>query len=389
MRALFWLLALFSLAVLLAVAGRYNTGYALVVVPPWRFDLSLNLLVLLLVASFVLAYLLLRLVVNTLRMPRAVREFRARKRRENAADALREALRLLFEGRFGQALKKADQAFIAGESPGLAALLAARAARGMNNETAETTWLGRARRHDEKMHDARLMTEAELHTDARRFDAALESLNSLQEGGQRHVAALRLSLRVHLALGRWGDMLRVARLLEKHRAIPPEHAASLKRRAHLEGMHDRKGDARQLIDYWAQLPAGERRDAQVAALAARLLIDAGDGGAAQKIIETRLGAQWDDGLSALYGDCKEGEALARISRAEEWLKDRPQDAQLLLTLGRLCRFQQLWGKAQSYLEASLAIAPSRGANLELAELFDRLDRPDQANRHYRAAAAFD
>lgn len=389
MRALFWLLALFSLAVLLAVAGRYNTGYALVVVPPWRIDLSLNLLVLLLAGVFVLAYLLLRLIANTLRMPRAVRDFRASKRRENAAEALREAQRLLFEGRFGQALKKAEQAFMAGEAPGLAALLAARAARGMNNEAAETTWLGRAQRHDARLHSARLMTEAELHVDARRFEAALESLNALQEGGQRHVAALRLSLKVHQALGRWADVLRVARLLEKHRAIASEHAASLKRRAHLEGLHARKGDPRQLIDYWTQLPAAERRDAQVAALAARLLIEAGDCGAAQKIIETRLEAQWDDSLVALYGDCIQGEAVERISRAEEWLKNRPTDAQLLLTLGRLCRIQQLWGKAQSYLEASLAVAPSRSTHLELAGLFDRLERPEDAGRHYRAAAAFD
>jgi HemY protein len=389
MRALFWLLALFSLAVLLAVAGRYNTGYALVVVPPWRLELSLNLLVLVLAAVFVFAYLLLRLVVNTLRMPRAVREFRARKRREKAAEALREALRLLFEGRFGQALKHADKAFMAGEAPGLAALVAARAARGMNNENAEFTWLGRAQRHDETLHTARLMTEAELHAEARRFDAALDSLNALQEGGQRHIAALRLALRVHRALGRWTDVLRVARLLEKHRAIAPEHALSLKRRAHLENLHGRQGDARQLIGYWSQLPAGERRDAQVAAVAGRLLIEAGDCGAAQRIIEGRLAAEWDDGLVALYGECRQGEAVERISRAEEWLKERPQDAQLLLTLGRLCRIQQLWGKAQSYLEASLALSPTRAAHLELAGLFDELQRPEDANRHYRAAAAGD
>ena len=58
---------------------------------------------------------------------------------------------------------------------------------------------------------------------------------------------------------------------------------------------------------------------------------------------------------------------------------------LLLALGRMCVRQKLWGKAQSYLEASLAIRPSRAAHLELARLFDQLERPDDANRHYRAS----
>jgi uncharacterized protein HemY len=47
---------------------------------------------------------------------------------------------------------------------------------------------------------------------------------------------------------------------------------------------------------------------------------------------------------------------------------------------------QLWGKAESYLEASLAIAPGWEAHVELAHLAERMDRTDDANRHYRAAA---
>jgi HemY protein len=57
-----------------------------------------------------------------------------------------------------------------------------------------------------------------------------------------------------------------------------------------------------------------------------------------------------------------------------------------VVLGRLCRQQQLWGKAQSYLEAALSVEISREAHLELAALADELGRADEANRHYRAAA---
>jgi HemY protein len=109
---------------------------------------------------------------------------------------------------------------------------------------------------------------------------------------------------------------------------------------------------------------------------------------AQRLIEDALDEQWDSGLAALYGDCAQGDALGRIARAEKWLHEQPGDAALLLTLGRLCRYQQLWGKAESYLEASLSQQPSRAAHVELARLLDSLDRVDDANRHYRAAAGF-
>ena len=49
---------------------------------------------------------------------------------------------------------------------------------------------------------------------------------------------------------------------------------------------------------------------------------------------------------------------ASIERAESWLKQHPDDAALLLTLGRLCAQQELWGKAQSYLDASIAVEPT-------------------------------
>jgi HemY protein len=46
MRALFWLLTLAALAVGLALAARYNEGYVLLVLPPWRAEVSLNLFLL-------------------------------------------------------------------------------------------------------------------------------------------------------------------------------------------------------------------------------------------------------------------------------------------------------------------------------------------------------
>jgi HemY protein len=67
---------------------------------------------------------------------------RQRVGRERAAQAIYDAVWLRIEGRFGQALKQATAAYEAGESRGLAALLAARAAHSLRDETRYRYWLG-------------------------------------------------------------------------------------------------------------------------------------------------------------------------------------------------------------------------------------------------------
>jgi HemY protein len=387
MRSLLWLLALFALAVGVSLAFGFNEGYVLIVLAPWRIELSLNLFLVLAIGGFLLGHMLLRLVSHTLRLPQAVRTFRERRRREKGERALREAVLQLFEGRYGHALKNAALSYAAGEAPGLSALVAARAAHFLRDTRREAEWLQHAAAQDAGVHAARLMTEAELHVDARRFEEALSALDALQAGGGRHIAALRLALRVYRGLGRWDDVLKAARQLEKHRALTPEAAAPLKMRAHRENLRGREGDARALADYWAAVPPAEQRDPRLAVAAARALIDAGDGASAQRIIESRLEDAWDSELAGLYADCRGGDTLARIARAEKWLQKHPQDARLLLALGRLCREQQLWGKAQSYFEASLAIRPSQDAHVELATLFAQLGRSEASNQAYRSAAA--
>ena len=49
MKGLFWILALFGLAVAVALGARVNDGYVLLVLPPYRAEVSLNLFILALV----------------------------------------------------------------------------------------------------------------------------------------------------------------------------------------------------------------------------------------------------------------------------------------------------------------------------------------------------
>lgn len=388
MKGLFWILALFGLAVAVSLGARLNEGYVLLVFPPWRMEISLNLFIVAAVLLFAAGYAVLRGLSVTFGLPRRVREYRERVRRERAAGVFQDAVRLLFEGRFGQSLKKATESYGAGTAPGMSALVAARAAQRMREPAKQQGWLERARIDDPRTEAATLMLEAEMLNESRRFDEAVDVLKRLQDKHGRHLAALRLELRARQGCGDWNGALRVARQLEKREALPPEVAREVKVQAHLANIAAHGTDVRQLNACLRDIPAGER-DHRVAAAAARGLMALGADSDAQAVIEDALDGkgEWSHDLAALYGHLKGGEVTGRIAKAEQWLQQQPEDGELLLALGRLCIRQRLWGKAQSYLEASLAVAETRDAHLELAHLFDQLERAEDANRHYRASAA--
>ena len=385
MRSLLWLLALFVLAVAIALLARFNDGYLLLVFPPYRAELSLNLALILLVTSFAVFYGVLRSLALTLSFPQRVREFHEKRKRERAANDFQDALRLLFEGRYSRALQKAAAAHDAGHSPSLSALLAAHAAQHLREPLKQEAWLARPSLDEPKMQPARLMLEAQTCVDLQRFDDAVNALQRLQKIAGIHIAALRLELRAQQGCAHWDEVLRLARLLEKRDRLLPELAREIKLKAHRENIRQRSSDSGQLLAYLREVPTGER-SARLARNFVEALLELGAEQEAQDLIEKQLETEWDSALVLLYGRLAGGDPTLRIARADQWLLLHDDDAQLLLTLGRLCLAQRLWGKAQSYLEASVSVEDQRDARLELARLFEQTERPDAAMRHYRAAA---
>ena len=387
MRALIWLLALAAIAVGLSLAARYNDGYALLVLPPWRIELSLNLLVLLALGTFIILHVFMRLVATLAALPERVRDYRASRARIRGEASLRESVRMIIEGRYARALRCAQDAYEAGHAQDLTALLALRAATQLRDAKRVAYWREQALAHDAENHQARLTLEALIAVEDRDYEEAKRLLDQMETERGRHIAALRLLIKVQQKLGNWRDVVRLVRQLVKHRAITSAQGTPLLARAHREMILSLAGDGAALKAYIERMPAVERNAHPFAVEAAQALIRANLCESASRLIEDAIEEQWDSRLAAAYGDCEGGDVMGRIARAEAWLHAQPGDVALLLTLGRLCRRIQLWGKAQSYLEASLSIRPMRHTHLELASLFDELGRTEEANRHYRQAAS--
>ena len=78
-------------------------------------------------------------------------------------------------------------------------------------------------------------------------------------------------------------------------------------------------------------------------------------------------------------------AIELGERAERWLREQLRILRLLAALGRLCIAAELWGKAQTYLEASLSFGVTRAALLDLARLAEREGKAAEAAKYFRRA----
>ena len=379
MRTLAWVIVIAALAVGLTLAAALNAGTVLLVLPPYRAEISLNFFVLLLVAGFVAGYAVVRAASALLRLPRQVREYRAARRREKARRSFLEALQEYFAGRYRRAEQAAAAAGDLPEFPGLAALLAARATHKLRDYERRDAYLAEAAAASPDS-PARIVTVAEQLVEGRHHEEALELLRRLP---RRHTAALRLELRAQQQARGWEQVLALTEELRKRGVYDATQAEQLRRHALVEHVRRSADDARALEEAWNKVPSSERTERRVALAAARGFVALGACGQAHRIIEQALAADWESELVRLYAECDGGDTLQRIERAEEWLTRHPADAVLLLTLGRLCAGQGLWGKAQSYLEASLAIEPTHSAHLALARLQESLGNAEAARRHDR------
>ncbi|MDK2124096.1 heme biosynthesis HemY N-terminal domain-containing protein [Parachitinimonas caeni] len=395
MRILIWAIALFAIAVGLAQFAQINTGYALLFVPPYRVELSLNTFVLLILAVIGLGYGALRLVDWVLLLPNTVRRYRGERRIKEARALQQDALLAWFEGRYIRAEKSAQKARELETEPRaqlVNSLIGAKAAHAYRNFETRDRYLEEARSASKDNSLALAMIEAELLYEQRRSQDALAAVERALAISPRLTAALRLELRIRQQLNQPERVLELVSQLERSDALDTEQSSRIRIYARIAQIERGQMSPSELKDWWSKIDEKERVDPRLASTAGRCFAEIGEGKIALEIVAEAIQANPDSGLIELYGRLanlggREIDTLAQLQQAESWLKTRPDDHVLLLALGRLCRARGLWGKAQNYLEASIAVQPSVVAHAELAQLLEHIGQPDQADRHFRRSLA--
>ncbi|HWL28933.1 MAG TPA: heme biosynthesis HemY N-terminal domain-containing protein [Burkholderiaceae bacterium] len=390
MRTWFSTLVVFAAAVGLALILRDHSGNVLIVAQPWRIELSLTLAVLLIVASFVILYVILRVLAWLGAGPERFRSWRSL-RAENRDHTLLESGWInVLEGRYTEAEKDLSKLLGRTRSSGrkvLAALASARASHHLGDFTRRDQALALAQQNagnEPRLREAAATVAAEMYLDQNRPQDALVLLQPLQDASSRYFHATRLLLRAHRQLRNHDRVYELTRLLSRRGIIDKAEALQLIETSTAERLHT--GGAEGFKAIWSDLKADEKTLPDIALAAASIQSSLGNHEEASKILEAAINVRLEPRLLNAYSQCPPEHVARRFSKAEEWLKSHPDDSSLLAALGNLCLTGELWGQGEYYLLRSMKIRSDMRIHALLGNLYDRLGRPADAMKHWRLAS---
>lgn len=381
---------LLILAVLLAVVLRQHSGNVLIIAQPWRIELSLTLAVLLLIATFIVLYVLLRWVSWLTSRPARYREWRGHRAQRKDRAALEQGWIGVLEGRDQEAEQQLTRLLgrtRATNTKVLAALALARSQHDNGRLAQRDETLGQARQAaagQPRLQEAVAVVQAELLLAQQRAEEALALLQPVYEANPKAFNAMRLLLQAYWQLDNHAKVYEFVRLLQRKGALTPGEARLYLERAVAERLA--QADAAGFKAIWGDLKREERLWPAIALEAAQLQERAGQPREAGKILEAALEQTLDPQLLNAYAQCPPEEVSRRVAKAETWLKQSPDNADLLTALGNLCLKGQLWGAGERYLQRSMALRNDVRIHALLGTLYDRLGRSQEALSHWRLAA---
>jgi HemY protein len=370
------------LAALIAAVGvghlvATHPGIVAISVEGKVFRLSLALFCVLTLGGTLLALFLLRALYRVLTIRRRYRRWRAERARRRAQLALNDGLLALAAGDYASAERTLQRGAQISSTP-VHYLAAAQAAHALHAPARRDAYLALADDGSAALPVG--LRRVEMLLDEGELGAAERALQPLLERHGKAAQVLRLRHRLLASQSRWDELVALLPALRRHKVFAEAHLAEMEAELAARRLAQPMVTLVDAQEIWRALskPAREQSAVLLAHARALLRLEAGD--EAESLLRKALGRHWDPRLVALYAELDVASPAALLGRAEAWLATRPDDPQLLLTLGRLGYRAALWGKARAYLEEAIARHPSALGHRLLADVYDRLDEPVLAQR---------
>lgn len=137
-----------------------------------------------------------------------------------------------------------------------------------------------------------------------------------------------------------------------------------------------------LSHFIKNLPKKCQCDPAIVARVSQYLLENNKDKEAEVMLRHCLQKKYNEEVMNVYGLIQHDKMS--IAFVESLLKKNPHSPALYLCLGRINQSKQLWGKARTYLEKSIALAPNAAAFLQLGLLLEKLDHPSEALAVYKA-----
>ena len=375
MKGLIWTIILFAVAAALAVGASVYSGNVYVVAEQTMIRINLIAFVVGLLVLVVLLYLLVGLLAGILHMPGRMNRFGAARKGRKATHDLSAAGLAFFEGKFQQTEQQAAKVLAnkeAGDNRTLALMLAAHAADQMDDIELRDRYLQEVEHLPAKQQLSRYLLLAESALSRRDYETARKNITAATQINPTLTRLVKLQLRYALDHGDATETLEKTDKLFKAGAIN-EHEATQYQGWAYRRLLALASDANALKACLKRIPESKKGGDLCVAIAEKYAA-LGLYSEAVNWVGKHYPQNQQSGLLAVLvhsvNYLSDRDQRKAIDMADGWLKANPQDADLLLYLGRLAYSKQLWGKAQGYLEASLALQPGMQARLALAKVFD-------------------
>ncbi len=381
-----WLIG--AIAVLALVFGaaallENDPGYVYIDIGQWELETTVAFALGALAVLFLVSYAVLRGIGFLVRSPRWLRRGARGRSSERARRGLTQGLIEMAEGRWEKAEKLLTRHADESDTSLLNYLAAARAAQQSGAYERRDSYLKSAIEANPSADVAVSLTQAELQLAHHQTEHALATLNRLRSLAPHHAYVIKLLARLYSELEDWQRLAELLPELRRRSVFDEARLASLERAAQVGRIAQADHDPEALEQVWRSLARRMRSDAEVVHEYVRQLIAAGAHETAEKRVRQFLGREWSEELARDYGLTRPDHTTRQLNTAEGWYQSRAQSPMLLLTLGRLCVRNRLWGKARTYFEASLALRPCAETFYELASLLDELGEIGAAREQYR------
>lgn len=387
----FYLFLLLALA--LGAAAAYllysDSGYVLISFHDYLVETSLlGFIALVLFAALVLQYGL-RLLITLLRLPATLRDAAQERRSARAQRSFEAGLLKLLEGNWRRAEVELVRYCADHHAQHLNYLAAARAAQRLGAGERRDHYLRLAAQSapdlGEEFQWAMLLTQAELQRERGEHLAARDTALKLRDRDPRHPYAIELLAECHAATEQWNELFTLLLTPASAEALNAARHRELLVRAFIEqcAVAQQTADLSQLRALWERTHVASREEPELRRAYARGLARLNAHPEALALIAAVLDKTWDAELAALYGELHAVDPVGQLAAVEQWLHQHGERRELLVTAGRACLRNKLWGKARSYLEAVTRVAPSPAAYLELARMCEQTQNPSEAQAFYR------
>jgi HemY protein len=392
MKTLFMILVVLIVSIFIGIKIAEDPGLMMLSYGHWTIEMPLWFAAISALLLFFVGYLLLQLFNDIDFSVYRFRQWLQWRRKNKSFSKTNRGLVELLEGDWQNAEYYLQAGVHQSDSPLVSYLASAKAAHELQTFDKRDAYLRKAY---EAMPHAELaigLVQAQFQVDGGQNEQALVTLKRLRSLAPKHRFVLMLLEKIYIRLGDWRELLELLPTLKKMRVITTDQYPFFEANIYQQLIIDAKQtDVNTLQILWRNLP--KKLQLQPLILKSYIYrlrkegVQLGDDLAS--LVAKSLKTEWNLELIKCYGLVTSSDPVAQLTKAESFLSDHSDVAELFLTLGRLSERCQLWGKAKDYFKISLKLRPTTETYCEYGKLLESLNEFDLANKNYRLSVLAD